>query len=209
MGRMAFASVFVAVLVALGAIPARACLDVPSPSWSTADPSVVGAPGGGFTFTVFVGGSCTGAPLQNARVVLDFSGCPGVALCPAPCTGCEADAALHTVAKLTDGFGHASFDLRIGGTCPAGGVQVVADGVPLMSRALASLDQNGDLVVDEQDLAQVQAKLGTHDPTADFDWSGTVDAPDLESVRSRLHTTCDVVVPVRPSSWGVLKLRYR
>jgi hypothetical protein len=72
---------------------------------------------------------------------------------------------------------------------------VEGDGVLLAYvKRVASFDQTGDLKVDAGDLALVQSKIGTPDPTADFDGDGEVTAADLAIAEGHVgHTPSDAV----------------
>ena len=164
--------------------------------------------GGTLLFTVVVRDIAFN-PVASSTVVLDFSRCPGATFCPSTCTGCTVDSPTRSVRKLTNAAGVATFDLRMGGGCPTNSVWIFADGVLLGQRALASIDQDGDLSVTAADLALLTTKLGSPDPTADFDCSGLVDSADQALLQNHLGSTCDTVVPVRPHTWGGLKIRYR
>jgi hypothetical protein len=66
---------------------------------------------------------------------------------------------------------------------------------------VASLDQDGDLVVSNADLAIIQSKLGTQDATADFDGDGVVTASDLSYAQLHLgHTGASTGVPYGPAA---------
>jgi len=95
-----------------------------------------------------------------------------------------------------------------------GSVQLFASGILLASYALASPDQNGNGVVTgivDVDPALFAAKLGTVDPTADFDCSGgAVDAADQLIFNQHLSHSCDGIVDaVQRRTWGTLKSHYR
>jgi hypothetical protein len=155
-------------------------------------------------------------PVAGSLVILDFSNCPGAHLCPAgfskpyPYT---IDPVARTLRASTDASGSLTLPAHVGGTGPAGSVRVFADGVLLRSYGLASPDQNGNglcvSIVDVDD-AIFAAKLGTTDPTADFNCDGTVDVFDEQIFFAHHSQSCDAFVdPVRRSSWGSVKLHYR
>jgi hypothetical protein len=169
-------------------------------------------PMGDMSFTVVVR-DLANNPIAGSLVVLDFSQCPGAFLCPArPTDPYLLDVPTRTLRMTTDAAGKVTFPARVGGTCPAGGVSVFADGVSLKSYALASPDQNGNGVcvniVDVDDVI-FAAKLGTGDPTADFNCDGVVNISDQLIFNSHLSHFCDGFVDAtRRSSWGRLKLHY-
>jgi hypothetical protein len=148
-------------------------------------------------------------PINGAAVDVEYSGCPDFHPCPVACTGCVVNLPARYVRKLTNAAGQADFDLHAGGGCAAGTLRFFADGVLIAQRAVAAFDQDGDLSVTAADHALTQAKQGSGDPTADFDCSGLVDAGDLGALLARLGASCEVIVPVRPRTWGALKIVYR
>jgi hypothetical protein len=123
------------------------------------------------------------------------------------------DVPTRTLRMTTNAAGGVTFPARVGGTCPVGGVRVSADGVPLKTYALASPDQNGNgvaVTIVDVDEAIFTAKLGTLDPTADFDCDGDVDVNDQLIFDSHLSHSCDGFVDaIRRGTWGSLKLHYR
>jgi hypothetical protein len=107
-----------------------------------------------------------------------------------------------------------TFPARIGGVGPAGCAKVFANGVFLESYALASPDQNGNGVavgIIDVDPALFAAKLGSLDPTADFDCSGgPVDGADQMIFDHHLSHSCDGIVDeAQRHSWGSVKQHYR
>lgn len=170
---------------------------VPDPAHSTMDACLVVCPEGDFTFHVTVR-DIAGNPIANSSVHVDMCLCPSVIPCPGE--GC-------TYIKLTDAAGNATLQIKAGGTCLAG-VLITADGVVLGSRAVASPDQNGDLIVDAADYAAAVGKLGLSDPTADFDCDGGVTNADLNVVYAHAGHSCQAV-PGLQQSWGRMKAIYR
>ena len=82
------------------------------------------------------------------------------------------------------------------------------DGVILATpTTFLSPDQDGNLVVDGADMALVEAKLGTHDPTADFDFDGTVTEADRGIAQAHYGhlASGNGPVPVLAGTWGRLK----
>ena len=186
---------------------------VPSPVTSSLDRCFVVCPAGDITFHVVVRDPASNA-VANSTVVLDFSGCPTFVHCSGLPSGIVDD--VHrTITGTTDVNGVVNFSIPMGGICPmavepaAFGVEVVADGVLLGSRNMASPDRDGNLFPDALDLAAIQALVGTNDPTADFDCDGMVTAADVAIFEQHLHHACPLVVPARSRSWGEIKLIYR
>jgi len=109
--------------------------------------------------------------------------------------------------KTTGVNGEADFAIRVGGTCPAEAVKIYGNGALVALRSLASPDQDGNLSVGPEDVAVATAKLGTSDPTADFDGDGVVTTADVDILRAHLgHHAPGMAVPVAPRTWGTLKL---
>ena len=89
-----------------------------------------------------------------------------------------------------------------------------ADGVLLKTYALASPDQDGDggvVSVIGNDDPIFASKLGTADPTADFDCSGGLvdDQDQFLFFFHHSHSCLGFVDPVKRGSWGRLKSHYR
>jgi len=179
---------------------------IPDPSLCRFDPCLVVCPLGDHHFRGEVRDAFNNL-MVGSLVALEFQSCPDVALCP---QGPDDPYFVNgrTVIAITDAQGRVDFPLRAGGIC-AGSVFVRADGVPIASRHVASYDQNGNLLVDAVDLAIVQTKLGTFDPTADFDCNFVVDVLDLARERAHDGHACERPVPARPTSWGRVKAIYR
>jgi hypothetical protein len=98
-----------------------------------------------------------------------------------------------------------------GGGCGAGVSLPVGnshDAVILATRTtFLSPDQDGNLIVDGADMALIEAKLGTHDPTADFDFDGTVTEADRNIAQAHYGHLASGSGPVavRRGTWGRLK----
>ncbi len=202
-------SIHLLVLLALVA-PAPAFAGIPSPINSTVPPCFFACPAGDLAFQIVVR-DIGNNPIAGSTVVLDFADCPGFVVCPA--NGSELyiwDPATRWLRWFTDASGTVRFAIRGGGTCAAGQVRVLADGVRMAMRSLASPDQDGSLLVDGADALHVNSLLGSADPTADLDCDGTVTNTDL-SILTNQHGghSCTNVVPARPRSWGSLKQIYR
>lgn len=153
-------------------------------------------------------------PIAGSSVDIDFSGCAGAFVCTFG--GVDPyvyDVTFRRARMITDAAGRVDFPLRVGGVCGAGGVKLYADGVLLASYALASPDQDGDgavVSVIGADDPTFAAKLGTSDPTADFDCDGYVDATDEQYFFDHHSHACQGYVdPARRGTWGSLKLHYR
>ena len=198
--------------VALGlAFATPVAADIPSPSQSVVDPCVVLCPAGDFTLHVLVRGQA-GQIFVNSSVDLEYAACPGFALC-AP-TGSEpythlSGPGFESVRVVTNLQGQAALPVRAGGACPWGSVRVIADGVVIALRALASPDQNGDAIVGAADLAVLQTKLGTADPSADLNCDGVVDAADISILNAHSGHACALPTRTGTGTWGRIKTLYR
>ena len=201
-------AVIVAALLLAPAARAQAPSGVPSGPNSTIPACVVASPDGTFLSTITVRDIALN-PVSGSSVELNFSACAVFVPCSFPCAGCTVSPTLHTVRKFTDVNGVASFDLRMGGTCPSERVTIYADGVLLGTAAFSALDQNGDLSVTGADMILVQAAQLSGDLSADFDCSGTVTVTDLTIANAHVGVTCNGVVPAMRRSWGTLKGAYR
>ena len=205
-----------ALAAALAAIlPSAAIAAVPSPVNSTLPACMALCPLGDMPFSVTVR-DLANNPVAGSSVVISFEGCPSVFVCPQlPSDPYLVNPALPSLRMFADAAGQVTFPARVGGTAPAGCAKVFADGVLLRTYALASPDQNGNGVtanlLDPGDAALFVAKLGTADPTADFDCDGgLVDADDQLIYFFHASQSCEGYVdPVSRKSWGSLKLHYR
>jgi hypothetical protein len=198
-----------AALDILSASPAPA--DVPSAAASYVEPCLVACPAADTAFTVFVR-KASGIALPGATVDLDLCGCPGLVMAPLDGTeGYSFPLGGHCRPRgIADVQGHVDLRLRIGGVCSAASIDVFADGVLLANRtALASFDQNGDLVVDLPARGAIDAKLGTGDPTADFDCDGQVTPADRTIAQGHLGHMAAGPTAVARRSWTSIKLIYR
>lgn len=166
---------------------------------------LLACPSGDMVFTVLVRNSASPTPFPEVELRLE--GCPGVQF--PPVLGDEGYW-IQPGRIITNGdeLGQAVFALRAGGTC--NGVSVLAFSAPLGIRAVASPDQDGNLGVGASDLAIAEAKLGSSDPTADFDGDGSVTSADLDILRRHLgHYAPGMATPVSSRSWGAIKLLYQ
>jgi len=150
----------------------EASASIPSPANCTVDACLRACPGGDVLFNVIVRDIANNR-LAGARVELNFTGCPEFVPCEAgdPYT---VDWEHRSIRMTTDLIGVASFPLRGGGTCGTGTVEVRVDGVFLATRALASPDQDANLMVDGVDRLLLSTLEDTAAPAGDFDCSGLV-----------------------------------
>jgi hypothetical protein len=200
-----------ALLLALAA-PAVAGVPAPPPI-STVPSCLVACPMGDIPFEVTVR-DLANNPVVGATVVIDFSSCPGAHLCEFPPPPYNQNLVTRQVSAVTDATGKVTFPLQVGGTCASNAVRLYADGVQLAAYGLASPDQNGDGVtanlLNTGDVPIFDAKVGTSDPTADFDCDGDVDADDQIVFNYHSAQSCEGWIdPVRRSSWGRVKSIYR
>jgi hypothetical protein len=199
----------VAVLL-LGSLPAAVAAAIPSPPNCTVPMGFVACPFGDVGFTVVVR-DIASFPVAGAVVELDFGACPGFGLCDDCCSGVTLDLVNQRASMVAGANGMATFALKTGGGCGGQHVLVRADGVLLASIPVASPDQDGTLYVSTHDQDLMTAKLGTQDPTADFDFDGWVTQADMDwALQNHAGHSChgDVVDARRPT-WGTLKVRYR
>src|SRR5262245_12617311 len=206
--RMCSLTVAFVLLTLASAAPSQAGPPFLWQSW--VDPTLVACPAGDSLFLVV---PWRYHPLMGAVVDMDFSACAGAQF--APPDGTEGyqfgtGASSRVAFTFSDNQGRAEFRLRAGGTCGAGLVQLYADGESFGVRALASCDQDGNLSVGPEDVAMATAKLGSSDPTADFDGDGAVTAADLAILNAHLgHHAPGMATPVAARTWGTLKITYR
>ena len=213
MNRFATASLVLLALLTATASPGTAA--IPSPANSTLPPCLVLCPLGDIPFTVIVR-DIANNPVAGSSVVISFAGCPDSAfVCPQrPNDPYVVNPGVPSIQMISDASGKVTFPARVGGSGPVGCAAVFADGVLLRNYALASPDQNGDGVVIAlfgPDLPVFSAKLGTADPTADFDCSGgPVNAADQFIFDQHTSHACDgIVLPATRRTWGTLKSHYR
>jgi hypothetical protein len=208
----------VVALLTLTATPlpsGAAVAGAPTPATCFVSAPLIVCPAGDSVLLVIVRRFDNPYPFSN--VVVEFFACSSVQF--PPVLGDEgydisfpnpADPTIRHLFRLADGYGQVEFTIRAGGTCPAGGVNVYASGMRLASRAVASPDQDGNFGVGVDDVALAESKLGTGDPTADFDGDGTVTSADLDILSAHLgHHAPGMATPVAPRSWGTVKLLYR
>lgn len=188
-------SLLIGLVTLLAGSPA-ALAGIPSAATSQVDPCIITCPAGDSMFVGIVRHADFVPYHEDAPFVLDLCGCPGVVLGPIP-AGDDYSISGCVVQALTDFNGTARIPIAAGGICSGATLQVTCDNVPLATRtSVASFDQDGDLVVDAGDLALVDGKLGTSDPTADFDCDGVVGASDHAIAAAHLGHHATVVTGV-------------
>lgn len=202
----------VSTIAAFGLLAPIARAGVPSPGHSDVDPCLRVCPGGDMNFHVLVR-DASGLPIAGAFVDIDLCACPGVTFCPyAGSEPYQVFGGCHAV-RATGPDGVADFPLRAGGLCSGAAVPVHADGVLLATlTSVASPDQNGDAIVNATDRIVLLPKLdGPYDSTCDFNCGGYLDDGDRAIFETHVDTVhwCQVIVPVRPGSWGSIKTLYR
>ena len=196
-----------AAVLCLGLIGSLAEAGVPDPQMSTIDPCLVVCPSADAHFVMVVRDAFAN-PIANSTVVIDFSLCPAVDLCATEATDPYIVIGRRVI-RVTDAAGRVDFPIRAGGVCIPG-VTIQADGVTMGSRAVASFDQDGNLLVDAVDSAIAGTKVGTNDPTADFDCDHTVTQTEVALIlNDHEGHRCERPTPARPGSWGRLKSIYR
>jgi len=181
------------------AVTQAATITVPDPARSSVDPCLVVCPQGDIAFHVTVR-DIANVPLAGSVVSINFCSCVGHGFELCPGVSCQ-------VMAVTNPAGNAVLNIAGGGTCPSP-VTVLADGVPLANRTIASPDQNGDLVVDAADAAILSGKFGTSDASGDLDCDGSV-SPGDQSFRALHAQHACGVVPAQKQSWGRTKAIYR
>jgi hypothetical protein len=205
---------FVLSLGLLAAVSSPATSGVPSPFNSTTPPCFAPCPMGDVAFTVVVR-DLANNPVAGSTVAFVFSNCTNAFICdPLPNDDYVTDLSARTLHGTTNAAGSVTMHLRVGGTGPAGCVGLFADGVNLRSYVLASPDQDGNgfcVSIIGNDDPIFAAKLGTADPTADFDCSGgIVDVADQAYFfHHHSHSCRGFVDAARRGTWGTLKLHYR
>jgi len=196
-------------LVLLMLLPADAFASgLPNVALSTEDPCLIVCPAGDFRFHVTIR-DVANNPIPGSTVMLDFSQCPGFTPCPNVGDTLTWNAASRVVSRQTNPYGLATFVIHGGGVGAAGTVRIVDLGLLLATRALASPDQDGDLAVTNGDQSIVQTKVGSADPTADFDCSGGVTASDVSIAAAHQGHSCTSPTPTTRGSWGRMKTIYR
>lgn len=197
-----------AALLSVAAVNAWAAH--PYPPACTVDPCVRLCPNGDMALHVVVR-DATSQPIPFAQIVVEFTQCPGIFLCPLNGSEPYSISPPSSVDMTVNLSGAADIPIRAGGICSGGLVSVYANGQLIAQRpGVASPDQNGDAVVNAADQAIMAAKIaGSYDPTADLDCDGTLGAVDAGIQNAHLGHSCSAAVPVMPRSWGSIKTIYR
>jgi hypothetical protein len=171
----------------------------PVPQNSALAPCLIACPQGDSVFVV-IPRDFVFNPEPGQPVALDFSRCPGFQLNPVqgdePYTVDSTGRRITVMTRFPNG--EAVFAVRGGGGCGAGSATVFGwCGDSLGSRPVASPDQDGNLVVDDADVALIEAKLGLSDASADFDCDGLVSSRDVSIARAHLghHAAALASVP--------------
>ena len=201
--------VFTLLLATLGIMAAATThASPPNAANSFVDPCLRVCPGGDMNFHVVVRDALFN-PVPASSVTIDFSNCVGVVFCPPLPGDPYTFVPPASILLVSNAAGIADFGIRAGGVCQ-GTINVFADGVLLASRgAVSSPDQNGDLTVNAVDNGILAGKLGSTNPTGDFNCSGLVEAGDTGIELAHTGHSCQAVVPVAPRTWGTLKVIYR
>jgi len=160
MRRLLAVAIFGILVELIGVRPSVSAL--PNPATSFVSPCFVSCPQGDIAFTVIVHDAANN-PEPGASVILDFGACPGATFCAAQEPGTVINPSLRYVGRAADASGTAVFHARVGGLCPGAQMRAIADGVVLALRNVASMDQDGNLVVDAADQALVAGKVGGTD----------------------------------------------
>jgi hypothetical protein len=196
--------------IALACLSAPAWAGVPAASTSTVPGRLFLCPAGDSVFTVLPRHVSLN-PWGEGEVWVSLCDCPAVKLSRVGAVGYTVDAAGCVVTDPPMPDGVYRFPVAGGGLCPGAWAITWAGGVLLANHTVVvSPDQDGNLVVDDRDVAAVRAKLGTADPGADLDGDGTVTQADVDLVVAHLgHAGADRPVSAQPATWGRLKLIYR
>ncbi len=191
--------------VASGLVATPAGANIPNAQNSSVAPRLVTCPAGDSTFVVLTRDVANNLWCDE-DVEVDLCSCGGYHLSLAGTHPYAIDATGCRVSMRPDcGTGLSAFPLAGGGLCPGDTIVVRGNGVPLrFVTAVASLDQDGNLLVDQRDVTIVQSKVGAVDPTADFDGDGTVTATDVAIVEAHLghHAPEALAVPL-PAPGGL------
>ncbi|MCK4413284.1 MAG: hypothetical protein KAY32_07060 [Candidatus Eisenbacteria sp.] len=160
------------------------------------------SPGGTLIDTLVTMEECSGAMVPGLAFELEFSPALDQALTWDPLQEHPA------ISGQTDAQGRAYLALRGGGCSQAGEAYAHCWGVDFLAEweGARSPDLNGDCIVGLNDLAAVEAALGTDDFCADLDGSGWVDAADVAIVQGRLGDRCSHVAGIDPAIGGLSAL---
>jgi len=183
------------------------------PAYSTVDTALVLCPAADLPFHVWARITPDILAFRVWEISVDVTDAPGLRLAAdQPTNGCSIGAfsgRTYAIQQCAP-YGYAEFRLSGGGSASGVALPVIEShgGLVLATRVTyVSPDQNGDLVVDGEDLAIATAKLGTNDPTGDFDFDGSVTAADVALVQAHLGHLAAGSGPVaaRAGTWGRLK----
>ncbi len=194
---------------------------IPDPARSTIPQRLVMCPAGDLSAELILRDFANN-PIDQAQVVMDFSGCSAFVHCAHPIpqgvTNLTVDDVNKRIVGTTDANGRLVVQVAMTGSCLSQGnpinIQVYGNGVLLSgSSFLMSPDQNGDLIVDAADEAIMNDKIADPTPlnvlTADFNGDGILDGADLAFLQAHATHVCTDNTPVRRRAWGRLKLLYR
>jgi len=200
------------IVVACATLPRPAlanltCVPFAPPSFS--DPVFVSCPAGDVPFHVYVSCILPGRPIPGATVQIDLPlRCPAFRLIGYAPPNFPLPPGDYVVG-IAGLDGNVYILAKAGGTCEPGPFSIWADGVPFPAVWAAALDQDGDLIVTQADLALARARLGSTERAADFDGDGIVTEADLALQRSHLGHAPQQPTALRPSTWGTVKVLYR
>ncbi len=191
-----------------GAAPARGGL--PNALNSTIPPVIAWCPAGDDTFLVIARDFGNNIWAEAGTMAIDLSTSPGVTLCPtAGSDPYSWNSTTRLVVSPIISTGYLTLPVRASGGSPSGSAIVLIEGMYFAGLPVVSPDQNGDGVVDAQDLALLQAKVGTTDLSGDLDGDGHVTAADVAILEHHLGHMCTGATPARYSTWGRVKSLYR
>ncbi len=179
----------------------------PSPDYSSVPTCMVAVPQFPPTAVIVVR-DIDGLPVENASVVIDFTGCDQLYLCPDVPPNAFPRFAPSPVSTMTDFYGMATFNLHGGGSCLAGAT-ISADGVLLGTVRILSPDQDADGDVDAADLVLLQSRIAANDLRADLGCDGLTNGNDELAFGNYLGAFCTGPTPTRSTTWGRLKQHYR
>lgn len=202
-------SVMIAAL--LGGTVAAADAGVTSAALSIVDSFLVACPAGDLVFhSVMIQGD--GTPQnQEDPTSLELCGCPGVRFAgPLPGDGYELVNGCRPTTNLVMPDALADFALRAGGTCSGAAIVLLSGGVLIrIFEALASPDQDGDLLVSMEDRALLIAKIaGPYDPTADLNGDDVLGPADLAVLDAHMGHAPAMPTAMRRVPWGTIKALY-
>lgn len=201
------------------------CLSIAGPAraggecvaeYCSADPALLLCPAGDLTFHADARIAPGALAFRVFEILLDVTDATGLRLAATqPNPGCvlATYGGRDIAVQSCNPMGHAEYRLS-GGGCGTGAAMPIGNshdavilGTPV---TFLSPDQDGNLVVDGADLAIIEAKLGSHDPTADFDFDGTVTEADRTIAQAHYGhlASGSGPVPVRRGTWGRLKSLY-